>query len=246
MPSGLTRFLAKGLMLAFGGLIEIDEPERLASLPEPVVFALNHNNSFEAVLVPTALMWHRRGRPVHFFADWMYLHLPIAGRLLRQAAVIPVYGKRSRWSLLEDLRHERIRSAPPLETALGRLASGASLGIFPEGTRNADPERLRRGRSGLGELVLRSAAPVVPVGIRYPAAARLGRAPRIGRMTLKIGEPLGFEAERQTAPSLAPRDRHALARRIVHQTMAELAALSGKVISHPGPAAPAALSEPAF
>ena len=42
-------------------------------------------------------------------------------------------------------------------------------------------DRLRmRGRAGVGELVLRSSAPVVPVGIHYPAAARLGRSSSAG------------------------------------------------------------------
>ncbi|HEY9422556.1 MAG TPA: 1-acyl-sn-glycerol-3-phosphate acyltransferase, partial [Thermoanaerobaculia bacterium] len=93
--------------------------------------------------------------------------------------------------------------------------------------RNPDPGRLLRGRNGLGELVLRSAAPVIPVGIHYPASDRLGRAPRLGRMTLHVGEPLPFHQEREAA-AREERDRRLLVRRVVSRVMAALEELSGK------------------
>lgn len=214
------------LRLAFGPLLDVERPERIA-LPGPAIFALNHNNSAEAVLVPAALMWLRGGEPVCFLADWMYLHVPAVGWLLRRAGVIPVYRKPARWRFREAYRLERSRR-PVLDDCLARLASGASVGIFPEGTRNRDPERLLRGRSGLGELVLRSSAPVVPVGIHYPAASRLGRPPRLGRTVLRPGLPLTFEEERAAATGLVPRERIVLARRVVGRVMSGLAELSGK------------------
>jgi len=227
MADRRTRAALRAVMLAFGPWIEVERAERIA-LPGPAIFALNHSNSVEAVVVPSALMWLRRGEPVCFLADWMYLHLPVAGWLLRRGAVIPVYRKPSRWRLLEAHRRERSR-APVLDACLERLAAGASVGIFPEGTRNRDPERLLRGRSGLGELVLRSSVPVVPVGIHYPAAGRLGRSPRLGRTVLSPGEPLTFQEERHAAhAALGPRERIVLARRVVRRVMADLARLSGR------------------
>lgn len=231
MADRRTRAAMKALMLAFGPLFEVERPARIA-LPGPVLFALNHSNSTEAVLVPAALMWLRGGAPVCFLADWMYLHLPVAGWLLRRAGVIPVYRKPARWRFREAHRLERSRR-PVLDACLARLAAGASVGIFPEGTRNRDPERLLRGRAGLGELVLRSSVPVVPVGIHYPAAARLGRAPWLGRLVLRPGEPLAFREERRAAEGLGPREQLALARRIVERVMADLASLSGKTPKPP-------------
>jgi 1-acyl-sn-glycerol-3-phosphate acyltransferase len=221
----------QALMLAFGPLLEVERPERIA-LPGPALFALNHSNSTEAVLVPTALMWLRGGTPVCFLADWMYLHVPVAGWLLRHAQVIPVYRKPACGRFREAQRLER-RKGDVLDACLARLAAGDSLGIFPEGTRNRDPERLLRGRAGLGELVLRSSVPVVPVGIHYPAAARLGRPPRIGRTVLRPGQPLSFQEERAAAEGLVPRERLVLARRIVGRVMADLASLSGKTLPIP-------------
>lgn len=221
------RAALKAVMLAFGPCMEVERPERIA-LPGPVLFALNHSNSVESVVIPSALLWLRQGSPVHFLADWMYLRIPGVGWLLRQGEVIPVYGKPARFRLLERERLER-RGDSALDACLGRLAAGASVGIFPEGTRNPDPRRLLRGRAGLGELVLRSEAPVVPVGVCYPAARRLGRAPRVGRFVLRPGEPLGFREEREAAAAGLPRrERSALSRRIVGTVMSELARLSGK------------------
>ncbi len=220
------RTAVKALMLAFGPSISVERPERIA-LPGPVLFALNHSNSAEAMLVPAALMWLRDGAPVSFLADWMYLRYPGIGWLLRQGEVIPVYRKPARFRLWEAHRLERLRE-PVLDACLKRLEAGSSLGIFPEGTRNPAPDRLLRGRGGLGELALRTDAPVVPVGIHYPAAARLGRAPRVGRTVLRPGEPLDLQEERTAALTAAPRERAALIRRVVDRVMDSLAALSGK------------------
>lgn len=221
------RAALRALLLLCGGLVRVERPERLSAAPEPAIFALNHSNAFEAVMAPAALVWLRRGRPVHFLADWMYLRLPAVGWLLRQGEPIPVWGKPARWRLGEDLRR-RNRRASVVDSCLARLAIGGSLGIFPEGTRNADPQRLLPGRRGLGEVVLRSAAPVVPVGLRFPAARRLGRVPHLGRLVLVPGEPLDFRAEREIAADLDGPARRAAARRIVDRVMDELARLAGK------------------
>lgn len=191
----LRRAALRAVMLTFGRLVTVEGEERLAEIPEPAIFALNHSNAVEAVLAPCVLIHLRQGRLLHFLADWMYLHVPVLGWLIRQCEPIPVYRKPALWRIGEAYRRKRQRE-PVVEACLERLAAGGSLGLFPEGTRNSDPTRLLRGRPGIGEIVLRSAVPVVPVGLHYPAAGRLGRAPRIGRLVLRIGEPMTFQAER--------------------------------------------------
>lgn len=220
----LRRAALRTVMLTFGRLVTVEGAERLAEIPEPAIFALNHSNAVEAVLAPCVLIHLRRGRLLHFLADWMYLHVPVVGWLLRQCEPIPVYGKPARWRIGEAYRLERRKRESVVEACLGRLAAGGSLGIFPEGTRNPDPSRLGKGRGGLGEIVLRSAAPVVPVGLHYPAAARLGRAPYLGRLVLRIGEPLSFEEERMAAEH----NRRETAQRVVDRVMGALEELSGK------------------
>jgi 1-acyl-sn-glycerol-3-phosphate acyltransferase len=225
MRRPVTRAICRGLMLAFGPLLEVEHGERLAALREPAIFALNHGNASEALLVPAALMYLRRGRPLHFLADWMYVEAPVLGWLLRLSEPIPVYNKPARFRLREAHRRER-RRQPVLAACLAHLARGESVGFFPEGTRNRDEGGgLLRGRLGLGELALAApaAVPVVPAAIRYPARARLGRAPLLGRLVLSIGEPLDFTAERRRLAA-APESRRGLAREVVDRVMAALGA----------------------
>jgi 1-acyl-sn-glycerol-3-phosphate acyltransferase len=216
LPAWHRRTTCRALMLAFGRLVEVEDAERLAALPEPVIFACNHSSAFEALLVPAALIYLRRGRPVHFLADWMYLELPLLGWLLRLSEPVAIYAKPARFGWREEWRRRRLRASGSsvIERCLGRLAAGGSLGIFPEGTRNRRPGRLLRGRPGVGTLALRSGVPVVPLGIRFPAAARLGRAPVLGRLVLRCGQPLRFTGGR-------PRD-------VAREVMAALAELTGR------------------
>ena len=243
------RRLCRGLMLTLGQLVAVEHRERLAAVPEPAIFALNHRNRFEALLAPTVLIYLRRGAPLHVLADWMFVEAPGLGWLLRQSEPVAVYGKPALFKWRDGYRRERLRRRPALDACLDWLARGESVGVFPEGTRNRDAGRLLRGRPGLGELALRSGVPVVPVAIKYPAR-------RPARMVLAIGEPLDFAAERQLAAmpaaavasivpdlgprrpsqprSLAPRD---LSRRVVDRVMAALAAELGKdYAARPGPA----------
>lgn len=235
LPGGKARDGAlRALLAAFGRMLEVEGAERLADRGAPVIFALNHGNAAEALLAPAALTWLSGGRPIHFLADWMYLELPLVGRLLRLSQPIPVFGKPARWRWRESVRLAGL-AEPALDRALARLESGGSVGIFPEGTRNADPERLRPGRSGLGELALRSTAAIVPVGLHYPAAARLGRIPLLGRTLVRVGEPLDLTEEREQlrAAGFERSARRGLARAVVARTLAALADLAGKSVAVP-------------
>ncbi len=216
----------RGVMLTLGQLVEIEHAERLAAVPEPALFAFNHSTAFEALLVPAALIFLRQGRPLHFLADWMYVEAPGLGWLLRRGDPIAVYNKPARFRLREGHRLEQ-RRLPVLEACLARLRRGESIGIFPEGTRNPDGGRLLRGRLGLGELALAAGVPVVPAAIRYPAQARLGRPPRLGRLVLSIGAPMDCDAERRQLQE-EPAARRELARRVVNRVMAALAGELGR------------------
>lgn len=256
------RFWTRALRLVCGPFLEPLSPEdrrRLAALPEPAIFAFNHNNTFECLAVPAAMIFERRGRLIHFLIDWMYTELPVVGRVLKAAGAVPVFHKPARWRLKESTRRRGRAAGAPLGPALDRLRSGGSLGIFPEGRRNPSATTLLRGRQGLGLLVLLSDVPVVPVGIDFPARRRLRRVPRIGRLRLRIGEPLTFADERrafrdclarpQDPGRLKRRSRQA-AREVVDTVMERLAELSGKACPGsgdaaspdlPGPEAPAPL-----
>jgi long-chain acyl-CoA synthetase len=79
------------------------------------------------------------------------------------------------------------------------LAAGKAQVWFPEGWRSPDG-RLQRFLPGIGQLLLKSGAPAVPVYIdgAYEALPRGRRIPRLRRITLVVGEParaVGLQAE---------------------------------------------------
>lgn len=206
-----TRVALRGVLAASAGGIRVEGAHRLTAVPDPAVFALTHHNAFEALLAPAALM-AVRGRIVRFLVDWMYLELPLAGALLRHGQPIPVYRKAARWRWRETVRQEGLRSASPADRALAALADGTSVGIYPEGRRNADPWMLAPVRKGAAVLALRSGVPLIPIGIRFPARERLGRLPRLGRMILHIGEPLTTAELQLRAAAVEPASPAALQR----------------------------------
>lgn len=240
--------LVRLVAVTLGAGTRVEGAERLAAAPAPAIFALNHNNTLESVTAPVLLSL-LTGRRVSFLIDWMYLEVPLSGALIRLTRPVPIYNKRARWGMWERRRRAG-RAAQDgrgaLAIAAERLAGGDSVGIFPEGTRNRRADRLLRGRPGLGRLVLASDAPVVPIGIHYPAAARLGRIPRIGRTVLRVGRPLHFHEQRSAFRRLAAdlsNERWANERRagerdlgaaIVERVMDRLSDLAHKAPARPG------------
>lgn len=231
-----TRWMIRLVLLLARPWLEVEGAERLARIEEPAIFALNHNNALETVVVPAALFFHRRGRPIAFVVDWMFLRIPLIGWLLGHGDPIPVYTKPARWRLFErERRRRKAAEGSVLDRCRRALAEGRSIGIFPEGARNRSAERLGAGRAGLGRLVLATGAPVIPVGIDFPARERLGRVPRVGCLRITVGEPLRFDDVRPDAPGSAIRDDarparalHSMARAIVHTVLVRLGALCGK------------------
>ena len=234
LPANSAKAL-RSVVLAARRFVRVAGAERLAAIPEPAIFALNHTNAFEAVVAPASLIWLRGGRPLAMLADWMYLELPLLGAILKWGEPIPVFRKRARWGWREERRQRGLGSSA-VERCLATLASGRSVGLFPEGTRNREVGRLLPARSGLGEIAAASGVPIVPVGITYPAAARLGRVPRLGRLDLTIGAPLVVTDLEADLLSIHPVEA-TVARRLSDRTMAALADLAGCAPTLEGPAA---------
>lgn len=197
------RLAARALIALYGPLVRVENRERAAVSPDPTLFVFNHNNSFESVGIPALLVALRRGRLVHMLIDWMFLELPVIGWVMRQVEPIPVFSKPARWRWREGFRQSQLhRSA--IDEAVALLAAGRSVGLFPEGTRHPDPRQLGRVRPGLARIVSRSEAPVVPVGIEFPAAAGADRVPHVGRMVMRIGEPVDLDRERAAGAAGMP------------------------------------------
>ncbi|HWR01855.1 MAG TPA: lysophospholipid acyltransferase family protein [Chlorobaculum sp.] len=162
-----------------------------ASVCSPCIYAFNHNNVFESLFAPVLLIYLLGGRRVSFVIDWMFGRLPLIGWLMDQVAPVYVYHKKSIVPFLHRTR-TREKRGRSLDQCIERLASGTSIGIFPEGTRNGDPHRLLKAKPGIGYIALDSGAQVIPVGIEFRASSRRKRVPIIGRMVLRFGHPMHF------------------------------------------------------
>ncbi|MEU6854194.1 lysophospholipid acyltransferase family protein [Actinacidiphila alni] len=84
-------------------------------------------------------------------------------------------------------------SQAAVTAAIEVLERDELLGIYPEGTRSHDG-RLYRGRTGVAVMALRAQAPVIPCAVlgTFELQPPGRRFPRIGRVTIRFGEPLDF------------------------------------------------------
>lgn len=194
--------------------------EHIAPDRDPFILALNHGTRLEALLVPPLLFLLRRGKRIHFMADWNFRMIPGVGLLYRRAGVITVSRKLARPSFLNLLKPLFADSISPAEQARKHLAAERSVGVFPEGTVNRDPLRLLRGRVGAARLSLETGIPIVPVGLRFPTMPRGAAIPEGSPMSIEIGPPL--------MPSTAAKPAYAAIWAWHGQIMTEIARLSGK------------------
>ena len=175
------------------------------------ILASNHLSIVDTIFLPLML-----NRPVTFAAksesfNGTRLAGRITGAYLRATKQLPVDREGARAG--QDM----------LESALGLVRSGALFAIYPEGTRSPDG-RLYRGRTGVGWLALSSGLPVIPVAmIGTDRVLPPGRkVPRLGRVEVRVGEPLTFDAYRQQPAGARQR------RAVTDEVMRSIQALSGQ------------------
>ncbi|ABB24112.1 lysophospholipid acyltransferase family protein [Pelodictyon luteolum] len=217
--------------------------EGLGNLPgdgRPYIFAFNHNNSAEALMVPIFFIYHMGGRTISFVIDWMYGRVPVLGKLMGMIDPVYVYNKRSTLSWIESSRPVRM-AEDTVERCCRKIASGRSIGIFPEGRRNRNADALAKGKSGIGHIALTTGAPVIPVGIDFPLRIQKGRIPILGRTIIRVGTPIDFTLQSEAYRAVKKEEqggvqrRAALANEVTHRVMHCLADLSGKRYQGPMP-----------
>ena len=147
----------------------------------PAVLASNHISFLDPPLIGCVLE-----RSIHFLARKSLFSAPVLGALIRSLRAVPVDRDGG--------------GGAGLKAILDRLANGAAIVLFPEGTRSADGQ-IMPARAGIGLTVIKSTAPVVPVRIvgAFEAWGRHHRFPRPRPITLIFGAPLSFEALRAEA-----------------------------------------------
>lgn len=162
-------------------------PERVP-LQGPVIIAANHASYIDPPLVGSAI--HRQ---INFLARASLFKIPVLAAILRSWEVVPV-----------DRDGGTGRG---LKVILDRLERGGAIILFPEGTRTRDGQ-LAAARSGLGLVVIKSTAPVVPARVfgTYEAYGRHKLIPLPRRVAVKYSQPLQFAALRAEAKTCS-RDR---------------------------------------
>ena len=142
----------------------------------PVILAMNHQSYFDPPLGGNAC-----DRPIYFLARRSLLEVPILRWLLPKLNVIPV-------------NQDAIdRSA--LKTLIQVVKAGNGALVFPEGSRTLDGE-LQPGAAGIGLIIAKTRAPVVPMRIfgAHEALPRGGGRMRFHPITIVVGEPIRFSA----------------------------------------------------
>jgi 1-acyl-sn-glycerol-3-phosphate acyltransferase len=164
----LSRLLAK---LFFG--FRIVHRERVIQTG-PVILATNHQSFFDPPLAGNAA-----DRAIYFLAKKSLMDVPILGWLLPRLNVIPVNLERGDRSALKAL--------------IRVLSAGDCALVFPEGTRTPDGN-LQSAEPGLGLIIAKTRAPVVPMRIfgaydAWPIGGKMRLGPQI---TIVVGEAIHF------------------------------------------------------
>jgi len=156
--------------------IEVEGVENIP-LEKGCILASNHRSNLDPFVLNIV-----SPRPILFMAKQELFRVPLLGWLIKKAGAIPV--KRNS------------RDITALKRAIELAKMGQCIGIFPEGSR-AKPGQFRKPQSGVGLLVSKTEAQVIPVRIEgtdivYPVGSKL---PKIGKssITVKIGKPLEID-----------------------------------------------------
>src|ERR1700719_587392 len=164
----LSRWLAR---LFFG--FRIIHRERVIQAG-PVILAVNHQSFLDPPLAGNA-----SDRAIFFLAKKSLMDVPVLGWLLPKLNVIPVN--------LEG------GDRGALKALIRVLRAGECALVFPEGTRTSDGN-LQPAEPGLGLLIAKSRAPVVPMRIfgAFDAWPIGGKLRLFRKITVVVGEPIYF------------------------------------------------------
>ncbi len=161
-----------GLWLA-GAKVEATGQEHVPD-GVPVIFMSNHQGNFDILalllVVPRRFAW---------IAKEELFRIPVFGHSMARAGYIPLD------------RSDGRRALKSMEAAAAKIRNGASVVIFPEGTRSPDGALLPFKRGGF-LVAVRAGVPIVPVTIN--GSMRINPAHRIelhpGTIRVRFGEPI--------------------------------------------------------
>jgi len=166
------RLWAKIIIRTSGVKIEVQGQDNIPR-GKPVVFACNHASQFDIPILYKALPVQFR-----FVVKKELFKIPLFGFALHHAGYIPIDRSGGKAAL---------RS---LQKAAERVKKGASIVIFPEGTRSPDG-RLRPFKMGGILIAIKAGCPIVPVAISgsHNVLPKGSLRIRPGRIKVTIGLP---------------------------------------------------------
>jgi 1-acyl-sn-glycerol-3-phosphate acyltransferase len=139
----------------------------------PAILASNHVSYLDPPLVAVSCR-----NEIHFLARKTLFEKPVLGPLIANLNAFPVDRDRG--------------DVAAVRAVLQLLKSGKRVLVFPEGTRSRDGN-LQPARAGVGLIIAKSLAPVVPIRIfgSYAALPRSGGI-RFVQIAVVVGRPLLF------------------------------------------------------
>jgi long-chain acyl-CoA synthetase len=182
------------------------------------VIAPNHVSDLDAMAIAAALPLSRM-RQIYWAGDIVRLFYNAASRLICRAVhLFPV-----------DEKHP----GAAVRAATGVLQAGHAQVWFPEGWRSPDG-RLQRFLPGIGQLLLRTHAPVVPawIGGAFEALPRGKRIPKLRPVTLAFGTPV--QPETLLAEGTGRTEEERVARGLRDRVVALATASGAVVVDAPG------------
>ena len=172
-----------------------------------VIIASNHASFLDPPLVGSGLK-----RDINYLARESLFRYPGIGALLRSWNAVPVDRDGG--------------GAKGLKIILNRLLDGNGIILFPEGTRTKDG-KLQPARSGIGLIVIKSEAVVVPVRTfgTFECYNRKWKFHLPKRLAVKYGQPMKFEALRAEAKTCDKTRLKEIYQQVADEIMAAIAKL---------------------
>jgi 1-acyl-sn-glycerol-3-phosphate acyltransferase len=137
------------------------------------ILASNHQSYLDPPCIGMACR-----NDIYYLARNTLYQRPLIGPLLKQLNTVPVDRDRG--------------DVSSIKTIIRLLRSGQRVIIFPEGTRSSDG-KLQPARAGLGMIIAKTLAPVVPVRVfgSYEALPRAGGL-KFRPVSVVVGKPMRF------------------------------------------------------
>ncbi len=159
----------------------------------PVIFACNH-----ASLIDIPVLYKALPLEFRFIVKKELFKIPLLGLAMKEAGYIPI-----------DRAARGKAAFKSLKEAANRIRNGASIVIFPEGTRTLDG-KLQEFKEGGFMLAMMSGCPVVPVAIKgtFNIISKGSMLASPGDVEVLLGEPIeisgtGRKPDRKEVAKLA-------------------------------------------